>query len=106
MSLTDDIRRTGRFKGCGFVSFYSYDSALTAMKVNGTMVLGRPIRVDFAADEKRGAADDDKGRSFGGGFRRGGGGGGRFRDGEDDSRYSRDDRGGRFGQDEGKFYLF
>lgn len=61
------------------------------------MVLGRPIRVDFAAEEKRNIDDRNRGPA-----RRGGSSaGGRFREGEGDDRYGRDDRGGRYGRDEG-----
>ena len=46
--LTD--RDTQQFKGCGFVEFADPDSALDkAAKLNGKDLLGRSIRIDFAA---------------------------------------------------------
>lgn len=46
--LTD--KETQQFKGCGFVEFADPDSALDlAAKLNGTELLGRSIRIDFAA---------------------------------------------------------
>lgn len=41
-------RKSGKFKGCGFVEFYSEEAAERAASLNGKPVLGRPMRVDFA----------------------------------------------------------
>ena len=47
--LTD--KETGDFKGCGFVEFSDPDSALDkAAALNGSDLMGRQIRLDFAAD--------------------------------------------------------
>jgi len=39
---------TGEFKGCGFVEFSSPNSCEKVATLNGTMVLGRPIKIDWA----------------------------------------------------------
>lgn len=44
--LTD--RETQEFKGCGFIEFYDTDAVVKAAKLNGEMVKGRAIRLDFA----------------------------------------------------------
>lgn len=41
-------KNTGRFKGCGFVEFYDENATAEAAKLNGTMVHGKPVRVDFS----------------------------------------------------------
>jgi len=56
---------TGKFKGCGFISFGDAEMAAKAVGMNGQEVLGREIRVDFA-----------KGKSAGAGGGAGGAGGG------------------------------
>ena len=46
--LTD--RDTQQFKGCGFVEFADPDASLDkAAKKNGEMLLGRQVRLDYAA---------------------------------------------------------
>jgi nucleolin len=42
----------GDFNGFGWVEFYNTDSTDKAVKKNGNNVLGRPIRVDYAAPRK------------------------------------------------------
>jgi len=42
-------RESGDFKGCGFVEFEDTSATDKAVALNGTDVLGRAIRVDFAA---------------------------------------------------------
>ena len=38
---------TEEFRGCGFVEFSNSDEAEAAMALDGTMLLGRPIRLDW-----------------------------------------------------------
>uniref|UniRef100_A0A7S2G9K3 RRM domain-containing protein n=1 Tax=Octactis speculum TaxID=3111310 RepID=A0A7S2G9K3_9STRA len=59
--LTD--RESGKFRGCGFIAFDSAEAAGKAVGMNGTEVLGRPVKVDFA-----------KGKSDAGGGKGGKGG--------------------------------
>jgi nucleolin len=56
---------TGKFKGCGFITFSSPEEAVKAVAMNGTDVLGRAIKVDFSS------------KPAGAGSPRGGAGGGR-----------------------------
>jgi RNA recognition motif-containing protein len=69
-------RTTGQSKGFGFVDMPKNSEADTAIKaLNGTVLQGRPIKVNQSEPRKEGG---------GGGFRggpRGGGGGGRGGDG-------------------------
>jgi nucleolin len=44
-------RKTGKFRGCGFITFYNDDATSRAIQLNGTVVLGRPMRVDYAGDK-------------------------------------------------------
>merc|ERR1719330_2281705 len=62
-------RETGDFKGFGHIEFVDSSSTDAAVKMAGTDIMGRPCRVDFAADKR-------KNNGFGGG--RGGGGRGGF----------------------------
>lgn len=39
---------TGKFKGCGFITFGSPEEAVKAVAMNGADILGRPIKVDFS----------------------------------------------------------
>ena len=65
-------RETGRSRGFAFVSLASADGAEKAIAgMNGTMLDGRPLRVNEAE------ARPERGGGGGGGFRGGGGGGGR-----------------------------
>jgi len=47
------VEREGRFTGCGFVEFGETEATDAAIKLNGTDILGRAVRVDFAADKTR-----------------------------------------------------
>jgi nucleolin len=77
-------RETDAFKGYGHIEFAKTESTDAAVKLAGTEILGRPIRVDYANDRK----------SFGGGGGRGGFGGGRG----SGRGFGRGDRGGRGGE--------
>ncbi len=57
-------RETGDFKGFGHIEFVETESADNAIAMAGTDILGRAVRVDYAADRRGG------GGGFGG---RGGG---------------------------------
>jgi len=48
-------KATGRFKGCGFVEFFEEEATIKAAALNGTLIYGRPMRVDFSAPPKGGA---------------------------------------------------
>ena len=39
---------SGEFKGCGYVQFYDPDTCHAAAQLNGTVVMGRPVRLDWA----------------------------------------------------------
>ena len=65
-------RETGDFKGFGHIEFAQTEATDAAVKMAGTDICGRPVRVDYANDRRQGG--------FGGGGRgfgspRGGGGG-------------------------------
>ena len=73
----------GSFKGFGHVSFYNGDDTDAAVKLSGSDVNGRAIRVDYAPPRARSggspmAGGRGRGRDSGGRGGRGGGGGGRF----------------------------
>lgn len=84
-------RETGDFKGFGHIDFANSDSTDAAVKMAGTEICGRAIRVDYAVDKRAGGGGRGGGRggnsfgsggrgsrgSFGGGGGRGGRGGGR-----------------------------
>lgn len=59
-------KETGEFKGFGHIEFAETEATDAAVKMAGTEICGRAIRVDFSNDRKAGPG-------FGGG--RGGGGG-------------------------------
>lgn len=40
---------TGDFKGCGYIEFWETDAAEKAVLLNGKLLLGRPIRIDWEA---------------------------------------------------------
>ena len=67
-------KETGRFKGFGHVEFSTTEATDAAVAMAGTDVVGRPIRVDFAAVKQRPAFGAGGGGRGGGG--RGGGRGG------------------------------
>lgn len=61
--LTD--RDSGKFKGCGFVTFTSVENASNALQSkNGVELLGRPIKLDFATPRPGGNAGGAK-KKFG-----------------------------------------
>jgi len=43
-------KKSGKFKGCGFIEFHDPNATFRAAMKNGTMVMGRPMRVDFATE--------------------------------------------------------
>ena len=55
-------RDTGKFKGCGFISFETPEAAAKAVALNGTEILGRAIKCDFSQGKK----DNGKGDKGGG----------------------------------------
>jgi RNA recognition motif-containing protein len=71
-------RESGQSRGFGFVTMGSAQEAQNAIaQLNGTMIEGRPVRVNEAEERQpRGSGGGGGGRSGGGGFRGGGGGGG------------------------------
>jgi RNA recognition motif-containing protein len=77
-------RETGQSRGFGFVTMGSSDSAARAIEsMNGSMLDGRPLRVNEAEERQNRGAGGGGGRRGGGGFSRGGGGGGFNRGGGD-----------------------
>merc|ERR1712183_1100727 len=66
-------RETGQFKGFGHIEFTDTQSTDEAVKMAGTEIMGRPVRVDYANSRRNSSAG---GRGGGG---RGGGGRGRGR---------------------------
>lgn len=46
-------RDTGEFKGCGFIEFYETEATDKAVKLSGTDLLGRAIRIDYAKARER-----------------------------------------------------
>lgn len=47
------VEKDGEFKGCGFIEFIESWSTDEAVKLNGSDVLGRPMRVDYSARGSR-----------------------------------------------------
>jgi len=75
---------SGAFKGFGHLEFVDGASTEEAVKLAGTMIGGRPIRVDYAPPRNRdssGGRGGGGGRTPGRGGRDGGRGRGRGRDG-------------------------
>ena len=69
-------RETGQSRGFAFVTMGNGDAAQKAISsMNGTVLDGRPLRVNEAEERRPGGGGGGGGRSFGGGG--GGGGGGR-----------------------------
>ncbi len=90
-------RDSGRPRGFGFVTMGTAESAAEAIsRMNGTMLGGRPIRVNEAEERKGGGGR----RDHGGGGGRGRDGGGRGRGGSGGG-YEGDGGGGR-GRDGGR----
>jgi len=72
-------RESGQSRGFGFVTMGSAQEAQNAIaQLNGTMIEGRPVRVNEAEERQPRGGGGGGGRSGGGGggFRGGGGGGG------------------------------
>jgi nucleolin len=59
-------RETGEFKGFGHIEFVNTESTDKALELVGTDIMGRAVRVDYAADKRQSGG-------FGGGGRGGGG---------------------------------
>ena len=61
-------RETGKFKGCGFITFSSPEEAAKAVAMNGTEILGRAIKCDFSQGKPStpGGKGDGKGGKGGG----------------------------------------
>ncbi len=74
-------RETGRSRGFGFVSYVDDESATRARnEMDGKLLDGRTLKVDFATDKPRGFGGGGGGGGYGGGGGgRGGYGGGRDR---------------------------
>jgi nucleolin len=45
-------QNSGEFKGCGYVTFWETSAADSAIKLNGQVLLGRPIKIDWDAGGK------------------------------------------------------
>jgi len=45
-------RETGQFKGCAFVEFSSTGAVDKAVKLNGSSVMGRAMKIDFASNKR------------------------------------------------------
>ena len=67
-------RQTGDSKGFGFVTFETKEAAEKAVKLNGTELKGRALRIDLARENP--TREGGTGGGFGGGAPRGGDGGG------------------------------
>lgn len=46
------VEKDGQFKGCGFLEFTTTEATDEAVKLNGSDLLGRRVRVDFATSRK------------------------------------------------------
>ena len=96
-------RETGEFKGYGHVEFCETEATDKAVKLAGTEIMGRAVRVDFAND-RRNSNGFGGGRGGGRGFGRGGGGGrsgGRGGFGRGGGRGGGHGRGGSYGGTDG-----
>eukprot|EP01129_Flabellula_baltica_P004245 TRINITY_DN1462_c0_g1_i1.p1 TRINITY_DN1462_c0_g1~~TRINITY_DN1462_c0_g1_i1.p1 ORF type:complete len:603 (+),score=107.30 TRINITY_DN1462_c0_g1_i1:80-1888(+) len=47
-------KKSGKFKGCGFIEFFDRETTIRAAQLNGTIVMNRPMRVDFATERPEG----------------------------------------------------
>jgi nucleolin len=45
-------KTTGEFKSCGFVDFTTEEAAKKAIVLDGTTLMGRKLRIDYAPDTK------------------------------------------------------
>jgi RNA recognition motif-containing protein len=50
-------RTTGRFRGCGFIDFERSEDAVRGMAMNGVLLHGRLIRVDFSQPDMKSRGD-------------------------------------------------
>jgi nucleolin len=57
--LTD--KESGKFKGCGFLTFESVEQGTAAYGKNGEELLGRPIKIDFCKPRPEKAGGGGKG---------------------------------------------
>ena len=48
-------RETGKVRGFGYIEFVNAESVDEAMKLQGQMVMGRPIRIDYAENRRSNA---------------------------------------------------
>lgn len=55
---------TGKARGFGFVTFVKPEAAEAAVKMDGTVVSGRNLRVSFAQDRNRGGGSYYHGRGM------------------------------------------
>lgn len=56
-------KKTGKFKGCGFVDFFSEEAATQASTLNGTYLHGKPIRIDWSVKGPNGGRGKTGGSS-------------------------------------------
>ncbi|UJR85630.1 RNA recognition motif domain-containing protein [Sandaracinus amylolyticus] len=98
-------RMTGRPRGFAFVTMGSADDAKRAIgDLDGSMLDGRPLRVNVAEDRPRGGGGGGFGGGGGGGFGGGGrGGGGGYGGGGGRGGDRGGDRGGRGGGGGGRW---
>jgi len=45
-------KESGQFKGCCFIEFANNSAVVNALAINGTELLGRPVRVDYVSTQK------------------------------------------------------
>lgn len=88
---------SGRSKGFGHVDFDGTDAVDEAVKLTGTEIAGRAIRVDYAGQREGGGGGGRGGRGGRGGFGGRGGGRGGFGGGDRGGRGGRGGFGGRGG---------
>jgi len=58
-------RDTGKFKGCGFITFDSVDMGIAAMELNGTECIGREIKLDYSPRQQKASGKGGKGSKGG-----------------------------------------
>lgn len=58
-------RDTGKFKGCGFITFDSVEMGVKAMELNGTECIGREIKLDYSPRQQRASGKGGKGSKGG-----------------------------------------
>jgi len=47
------VEKDGTFRGCGFLQFEDTAATDKAVELAGTEIMGRPVRVDYAASKSR-----------------------------------------------------